>query len=482
MDFDLIALGQRIRHHRRAAGMTLQQLGTQIGSSASHLSLIETAQREAGIALLSKIAAALGVNLEAFTTSQRLDRRTELTIALERIQRSEAYKNLQLPKVRSGPTLPLEVLEAMVGLYEELVRRTTVAAATPEEARRANARLRYEMRERNNYYSEIEEQANNLLAAIDYSGGPLSEHLVDKLTRHLGFGLVRVPRLPHSTRSLTDLKNHRVYIPESGWGGHDPRTIVLQTLGHQVLSHKMPANFAQFLKQRVAVNYFAAALLAPEKYAVPLLLQAKQNRDISIEDLRDAFGISYETAAHRFTNLATKHLGILVDFVKAHDSGTIYKVYENDGYIFASDPIGCIEGQLACRRSGPRQVFQKTPPGVNYYQYTDNPNGTYWSVTQIEPTESRRFAVSVGARFDDAKWFRGRETTERLKSTCPDPSCCRDAPRALAEKWEGQAWPSARAHSHLLATLPPGVFPGVDSTAIFEFLEAMEKDSYKESN
>ena len=477
MDFDLIALGQRIRHHRRAAGMTLQELSAKVGTSSSHLSLIETAQREAGIALLSKIASALGVELDAFTSSQRLDRRTELTIALERIQRGDVYKNLQLPKVRTGPTLSLEALEAMVGLYEELVRRSTVAAATPEEARRANARLRFEMRERNNYYSEIEDEANNLLVAIDYNGGPLSEHLVDKLTRYLGFELVRVPSLPHSTRSLTDLKHRRIYIPDSGWGGHDPRTIILQTLGHQILSHKMPANFAQFLEQRVAVNYFAAALLAPEKQAVPLLLQAKQNRDISIEDLRDAFAISYETAAHRFTNLATTHLGICVDFVKTHDSGTIYKAYENDGYIFTTDPIGSIEGQLACRHSGPRQVFQKAPPGVNHYQYTDKPNGTYWSVTQIEPTQSRRFAVSVGARFDDAKWFRGRETTERLKSICPDPSCCRDAPRALAEKWEGQAWPSARAHSHLLATLPPGIFPGVDTTAIYEFLEAREKDA-----
>jgi predicted transcriptional regulator len=357
------------------------------------------------------------------------------------------------------------------------VRRSTVAAATPEEARRANARLRIEMRKRNNYYSEIEEQANNLLTAIDYNGGPLSEHLVDKLTRYLGFELIHVPSLPHSTRSLTDLRNRRVYLPDSGWGGHDPRTIVLQTLGHQVLSHQMPANFAQFLEQRVAVNYFAAALMAPEKYAVPLLIQAKKNRDISIEDLRDAFALSYETAAHRFTNLATTHLGIFVHFVKAHDSSTIYKAYENDDYIFVTDPIGCIEGQLACRYSGPRQVFQKAPPGLNYYQYLDQPNGTYWSVTQIEPTESRRFAVSVGARFDDAKWFRGRETSERFKSTCPDASCCRDAPKALAEKWEGQAWPSARAHSHLLATLPPGVFPGVDTTSIYEFLEAFETDS-----
>lgn len=31
-------------------------------------------------------------------------------------------------------------------------------------------------------------------------------------------------------------------------------------------------------------------------------------------------------------------------------------------------------------------------------------------------------------------------------------------------------WPSARAHSHLLAVMPPGVFPGVDDREVLEFV------------
>jgi hypothetical protein len=33
------------------------------------------------------------------------------------------------------------------------------------------------------------------------------------------------------------------------------------------------------------------------------------------------------------------------------------------------------------------------------------------------------------------------------------------------------AWPSARAHSHILSALPTGSFPGVDETEVYEFLE-----------
>ena len=48
----------------------------------------------------------------------------------------------------------------------------------------------------------------------------------------------------------------------------------------------------------------------PEVAVVPILREAKEERDLSIEDLRDAFYVSYEMAAHRFTNLATQHLGL----------------------------------------------------------------------------------------------------------------------------------------------------------------------------
>jgi hypothetical protein len=33
------------------------------------------------------------------------------------------------------------------------------------------------------------------------------------------------------------------------------------------------------------------------------------------------------------------------------------------------------------------------------------------------------------------------------------------------------AWPSARAHSHVLSVLPSGAFPGVDDVDIYEFLD-----------
>ena len=125
------------------------------------------------------------------------------------------------------------------------------------------------------------------------------------IATHHGFTLKYVQDLPRSVRSLTDHVNRRIYLKrETTLGMHSPRTILLQTLGHVILGHRRPDDFGDFLRQRVEANYFAAAVLIPESTAVKYLQEAKAARDLSVEDLRDVYSVSYEMAAHRFTNLA----------------------------------------------------------------------------------------------------------------------------------------------------------------------------------
>lgn len=471
---DLLTLGRRIRHHRRAKGLTLDQLGTAVGRAPSQLSLIENGRREPKLSLLQALADALGVPVgELLGSAPPPDRRSALEIALERAQRAPLYRTLGLPEVRPGPRLPMEALEALVGLHAELSRQATAHLATPEEARRANVELRRAMRDRDNYYAEIEVAAARLLRVLGSRSGPLSQRDITRLAGHLGFSLHPVSDLPVSTRSVTDLRNRRIYLPQPhATGGHDPRTLVLQALGHLVLGHTEPDSYADFLRQRVEVNYFAAALLVAEQEAVALLRAAKADRDIAIEDLRDAFAVSYETAAHRFTNLATHHLGLPVHFMRVHSSGTLYKGYENDGVTFPADVSGAIEGQPVCRQWTARRVFGQADRSAPYAQYTDTPAGTYWCTAHAETTPAGEFSVSVGTPYAHVKWFRGRDTEARARSSCPDEACCRRPPPDLAARWTDQAWPSARAHTHLLAALPPGTFPGVDDTEVFRFLDA----------
>jgi len=474
--FDLSMFGQRLRHVRRARGLTLAQLGQQVGRAPSVLSLLENGRREPKLSLIEALATALAVSADELMRRQPPSRRAQLEVALEQAQRDPAWAELGLPPLRVGARVPSEVIEHVLALHTELRRQRAKPTATPEEARSANADLRSMMSDRGNYFAEIETAARTALDTVGYTGGALSHGMLLSVVNRHGFSVRYVPDVPRSARSVTDLRNHRIYLRQESLGMHTPRAVLLQTLGHFALGHAAPADFAEFLRQRVEANYFAAAMLVPEQAAAKFLGEAKDARDLSVEDLRDVFSVSYEMAAHRFTNLATHHLGLTCHFVKNDSGGTIYKAYENDGVTFPADAAGAIEGQRMCRYWSGRQVFASADRFSPYFQYSDTPAGTYWCTAQVDAGPQRGFAITLGVPYEDSRWFRDRETTRRLTSACPDGDCCQRPPAALAARWEGMAWPSARANSHVLLALPAGSFPGVDEAEVLEFLERHEKD------
>lgn len=466
---DALSIGRKLRHFRTERGLTLEQVGERVGRAASQISAFESGKREPSVTVLTALANALGTSAQELLDPTPATHRQALELEAERAQRSPLYSALHLPTVRVK-SLPNDALEAIVGLQRILQDMTRKRAATPEEARRTNRILRERMRARGNYFKELEDKAREVLTGIDYSGGPLSRRDAAQIAERLGFSLHYVSDLPRSVRSLSDTLNKRLYLSNEDAAGTDPRSNLLTAVASAILEQKPPSDYRDFLNQRVEANYVAAALLIPEKSAVPLLQEAKKDRRISIEELRDYFGVSYETAAHRFTNLATEHLDLPVHFMKVHIDGTVHKAYSNDGLPFPTDPLGAVEGQYACKRFSSRTVFSVADRFSPYFQYTDTPNGTYWCTARVMPGAGD-FSISVGVPFAHVKWFEGRDTTVRSKSWCPDPSCCRKPPEWLEEKWGHASWPSARTHSSLLAAVPPGVFPGVDSTEVFEFLE-----------
>ncbi|KAB1656344.1 helix-turn-helix domain-containing protein [Pseudoclavibacter chungangensis] len=467
---DSLTIGRRVRRLRVDRGMTVGELGDAIGRAASQVSVIENGKRELKLAELQRLARALDTTLDALLEPEALSRRDELEIELERAQRSPLYSSLDLPALPVRKSLSDAAIETILTLHGELERLHEQRAATPEQARRANAELRAEQRARDNYYEDLEHAAAELLAAIGHRGGPLSQRATSELAAHLGFTLHYVGDLPATTRSIADHRNHRIYLPIRQ-PGTDARSALLQALAAHVLDSPEPHDFGDLLRQRVETNYLAGALLVPQASALEYLTEAKAARELSVEDLRDHFAVSYETAAHRFTNLATRHLGIPVHFVKVHASGAISKAYANDEVQFPTDVLGAVEGQQVCRWWSARQVFEVEDRLSPYHQYTDKPSGTFWCTSRIESSTSGDFSVSVGTNFAEAKWFRGRDTKRRLPSRCPDPSCCREPSGKSTAYWEGKAWPSARLNASLLAAMPDGSTTGVDKVEVYDFLD-----------
>jgi predicted transcriptional regulator/transcriptional regulator with XRE-family HTH domain len=482
---DPLVFGHRLRHCRRQAGMTLDALGTAVGRPPSYLSQLENGHREPRLSTVNELAAALGCRPADLLAATAPNRRAELEVALAHMQEDPGYQALRLPYLRPSARLDDVALEHLVALYERVRELSSHPGAAnlgdPGErgARPANAAMRDEMRKRDNYFEEIERAAAQALGAIGYGGpGAVSERHLTDLAAYYGFTIARVQDLPPSTRSISDLRHRVIFVPQRNLTGgmRSARSVIAQTLGRFALGHRDPVDFEGYVRQRVEANYFAGALLAPERAVVRMLADAKAGQDISVEDLNESFYISYEMAAHRLTNLITRHFDIPVHFQRSDPEGLLWKAYENDGVLLPSDVDGTIEGQRLCRWWSSRQAFESEDSYSLHYQYTETVAGTFWCATHLGVQSERGDVVTIGTVETAAHWFRGSDTTRRAVSRCPDPLCCRRPPGEAVGRWEGVAWPSARDHSHFVSGLPTDtvVFsphPGVDLSDVYSFLD-----------
>lgn len=465
-------LGRRIRYFRQRANLTLDALSAKVGLSGSQLSIIENGKREPKIGLLTTIAEALGVTVAALLETGAPDERSAKEMELDELQRSPVSLRAGIPTARINKSLSDDALDALLGLHREIVRRETTAIATPEEARRANTELRQAMRDIDNYRPDLEEIGQDLSDQVGHTSGALTHREMSQMAERFGLDIIYVDDLPQSARSITDWANGHVYLPPASIpGGHGLRSMAIQAIAHRILGHDVPSSYAEFLRQRLEINYVAAAAIMPRRQAVEFLNKAKANRNIAVEDFRDAFGVTHEVASMRFTNLATSHLDIPVHFLRVGSEGVVYKAYENDGLPIPTDVTGTVEGQRLCRHWSARVALERVNRTTEYYQYTDTPEGTFWESTQTGSGVDGNFSITVGVPFTESKWFRGRDTSDRKVSTCPDPSCCLLPSDTLTARWAGNTWTSAAMHSQVLTPVHHGSFPGVDDRAVFEFLE-----------
>jgi predicted transcriptional regulator/DNA-binding XRE family transcriptional regulator len=469
MSIDPIIFGQRLRHYRKRRGYTLEQLGSLIGRPAPYLSLVENGKREPKLSQINSMAEALGVSVTELLEAEPPNRRARLEIALERAQSEPRYEELGLPYLKASARLPDEAIEHIVALYEQLTGREEGEAASTDEIRSANGEVTRILRKVDGYLQHVEEAAIDALKAAGYSGpGPLTGRHVTDLIGSLGYRVRFVDDIPTSVRSVVDPDRKRIYLPQRNeLRTRQARKALLQTAGSMMLGHSAPRSAKELLTQRLETAYFAAAVLIPEPSAVEFLRGAHQERDLSIEDVKEQFYVSYEMAAQRFTNLVTRHFAIPTHFIRSDADGTIWKSYANDGLPLPADAEGGSEGQLLCRKWGARAAFSSSDKFAIHHQFTDTPAGSFWCATHIAADLSGH-AFTVGVRFEDARLFRGRRTNTHVQSTCPAASCCSRTDAAGIGL-------GTRAQHRLVAMLAPGL-PTVESSSVTEFLERHADD------
>ncbi len=470
---DQLTLGRRLRHFRKLADLTLDELGEKVGKPGPYLSLLENGKKQPRFQLILDLAAALDIELEELIEPTPPSHRDRLEIALLRSQESSLFDSLDLPAIKPSAKMDNETLAHIVGLHETLQEKSGLGHASGEEIRRANGEVTEWITSHNGYLEQIEEEAAKALATSEYLGeGPFNSRNLIDLTSRAGFAIHPIDDMPSFARSIIDLENHRIYIAQRNeLKTRQARKAVLQTLAGFLLEHENAPDLERFLRQRIETAYFAAAVLVPETAVVPRLERAKSNHDINVEDVKELFYVSYEMAAWRTANLLSHHFDIACHLIVSDEQGSIVKGYSNDGVPVPRDIHGGIETQKLCQRWGSRVTFRSSDRFDTHNQYTDTPEGTYFSTTHVETGGDPAHAITLGVQFKDARWFRGRDTQNRETSTCPDPDCCRTPPEDLLERWDNRVVVSARSQERILGLLAPDPYPELDMTEVLSVVD-----------
>ncbi|MFP3915070.1 MAG: helix-turn-helix domain-containing protein [Actinomycetota bacterium] len=469
LDLDPLTFGRRLRHHRRGAGLTLKELGARVGRPAPYLSMLENGRRTPAPDHIPELAAALGVDPAQLVDPEAPSGRAALEIELERLQ--ARFSHLDLPYIRPSPALSDDILEHLVGLYRVV---GPGPGETDGELRAANAATGRWLREQDGYLPDVEAVAGGILKAVGHGGqGPVSSRTLLDIASHLGYDIQAVEDMVPGARSITDRRTGRIYIAQRNeLRTRQARKAILQTLAGDLLGHRDPPSSREFLRQRVETAYLAAAVLVPQTSVVARLRAARERRDLTIEDIKEMFYVSYEMAAWRFVNLATHHLGIRSHLVVTRSDGLVVKGYGNDDVPFVTDSEGGVEAQQVCRRWGAAAVFDSEDKFDVHAQYTDTPAGMYLCVTHLEP--DRPYAITVGVPARSARWFRERGTPRRAESRCPDPACCRLPSPAQLRRREGQVEVSVRSQDRLLGRLAPDPYPSQRDRRVYDLVERHE--------
>ena len=470
---DQLTLGRRLRHYRHEAGLTLDQLGEEVGKPAPYLSLLENGKKEPRINLLMSIATALGVGLDDVLQPSPPSRRDGLEIDLLKAQSTALFDSLGIPQVKPSARMDNQTLEHLVGLHQALREKSAIAAAGSEDVRRANGAVARRLSAADGYLEAVEESAGEALEASGYAGeGPFTSRNLIDLAGHSGFEITPIEDMPPLTRSIIDLERGRIYIAQRNeLRTRQARKAVLQTLGGFLLAHETEPDLDTFLMQRMETAYFAAAVLAPEERVVARLKDAHSRHDIDVEDIKELFYISYEMATWRTANILTRHFGIRTHVLVSDTLGTVVKGYSNDGVPVPRDVHGGMETQRLCRRWSARITLESPDKFDTHDQYTDTPAGTYFCTTHLEAGREPPHAITIGVQFNDARWFRGRDTPNREISTCPDPACCKVPPPELSDRWADRVIVSARAQSRILGLMAPDPYPTVDMPEVLRTVD-----------
>lgn len=371
-------MGGRVRRLRRQQGLSQAALAVELGISASYLNLIEHNRRNVTVPLLIKLAERFELELSDIADGDEGRLNADLMEAFG----DELFGDLDLTNadVRDLVTSNATVARAILTLYDGYrnLRNDSeiVSVGTKGEEPRPSDRLPSEqvsdfLQARANHFPELEQAAERVNEDASLSGEAPLQAMTAFLSNTFD---VRVSDLPAKQADLV-----RRFDP-------DKRTLELSNMlradsrnfqaAHQIgllaAERELDALIdegdftdgdARTLARIALANYFAGALLMPYR----AFHKAAKNLRYDVELLQHRFGVSFEQACHRLTNLQRPgQRGVPFHFLRSDIAGNISKRFSLSG-------IHIPRHGGACPRWNVHAAFLQ--PGAINIQISQMPDG-----------------------------------------------------------------------------------------------------------
>ncbi|MBC7378300.1 MAG: DUF2083 domain-containing protein [Burkholderiaceae bacterium] len=418
-------MGVRLKTLREQRGLTQAALATSLKISPSYLNQIENDQRPLTVAVLLRLQAAHGLDLQLFSDDEDARRLSELQPVFRDGAQDHAVPLAEAKVVASQLPAVAKVLLNLHARSREMEDRLSSIVAGEDGDRLAGdppGRLQpyEEVREffyaRHHHLAVLDELAEQLHETLMKSLPPgtvsaalLRTRLQDRLLKRHGI------KIREDAANRTSDQALRNYDAASGTlslaTDMDPGQQAFQ-LGVQLAFLEMGKRIDEFttaesftssqarsLARLGFANHFAGALVLPNR----LFQDAAEALRYDIELLCDRFGVGFETIGHRLSTM--RHApgrGIPFFFVRVDRAGNISKRQSTADFHFSRHGGTCPLWNVY-------EAFSQ--PGAILTQLSRMPDGrTYlWIARTVEHrrggygTPKRMFAVALGcdARYAD---------------------------------------------------------------------------------
>ena len=405
-----LVIGQRLKVLRQTLGLTQGQMASELGVSASYITLIEADQRPVSAKLLLRLAEVYDLNISELAPSANAQLASDFEAALKDpaleagpVPRAEIEAVLQTSPRIAAALVRLHERYSVQILHQQsdanpLADRDKIEALA--DASRPVEAVRNWLYDNRNYLDILDRAAEAMADDLGLHRPGRPYDLADRLAAHD----IKVRILPGAVMGdqLRRFDPHRRELMLSELLGEASRrfqigvllarleqeSAMAQTLALSGLTDPSALSLARV----TMANYFAAALLMPYRR----FLAACENLRYDVELLSHRFGTSYEQTAHRMSTLQRPDArGIPFFFVRVDRAGNISKRFSAGKFAISRFGGTCPLWNIHAAFEVPDQVqtqIIRMPEGASYLSFAR-------TVTRSGGSHSApatRFAIGLG--------------------------------------------------------------------------------------